>query len=117
MVQNSTALTRLEDSLLKELSSSTGNILENNDLIKTLEETKVRANEITSRMDECQLTKKKITLARNAYRKVSDRGSILYFASSGLANIHYMYEVSLELFLNRFQSQSHITTSRRASLP
>jgi dynein heavy chain len=35
-----------EDSLLRELATSTGNMLDNTELIKTLEETKTKATEV-----------------------------------------------------------------------
>ena len=37
--ESKTLLSRLEDTLLKELSSATGNILDNEELIQTLEDT------------------------------------------------------------------------------
>lgn len=38
----------LEDSLLRELATSTGNMLDNVELIQTLEETKSKASEVSS---------------------------------------------------------------------
>lgn len=43
MSENKSLLKNLEDTLLKELSSATGNILDNQELIDTLENTKVAA--------------------------------------------------------------------------
>ena len=39
----------LEDSLLRELATSTGNMLDNTELISTLEETKTKADEVRLR--------------------------------------------------------------------
>lgn len=44
---NKSLLKQLEDSLLRELSSSTGNMLDNVDLIDTLENTKLKAGEVS----------------------------------------------------------------------
>lgn len=43
---NKNLLKDLEDSLLRELTSSTGNMLDNLDLVQTLEETKSKATEV-----------------------------------------------------------------------
>lgn len=43
---NRNLLQVLEDSLLRELTSSTGNMLDNFDLVQTLEETKTKATEV-----------------------------------------------------------------------
>ena len=96
-------LVSLEDTLLKELSSSSGNILDNEDLVSTLNGTKLKAQDIKGKLDASMITKKEIDSARSLYRPVSKRGSILYFASGGLSSIDAMYEVSLDTFLRQFK--------------
>lgn len=44
--ENKNLLKDLEDSLLRELATSTGNMLDNVDLVQTLEETKSKASEV-----------------------------------------------------------------------
>lgn len=44
--ENKKLLKDLEDSLLRELATSTGNMLDNTELISTLEETKTKADEV-----------------------------------------------------------------------
>ncbi|GMH67856.1 hypothetical protein TrLO_g3024 [Triparma laevis f. longispina] len=102
MSANALMIVQLEDSLLKELSSSSGNILDNEELIATLDETKTKAVEIQGKLEEAQFTKNEINKARDAYKPVSKRGSILYFAASGLSMINSMYEISLDSFLTQF---------------
>lgn len=46
--ENKRLLKDLEDSLLRELATSTGNMLDNVELIQTLEETKTKASEVSS---------------------------------------------------------------------
>ena len=43
---NKRLLKDLEDALLRELATSTGNMLDNEELVQTLEETKVKASEV-----------------------------------------------------------------------
>jgi dynein heavy chain len=103
MTNNSSKLTQLEDLLLKELATSNGNILDNNSLLCTLQETRENALIIKSKLEECQCTKNIIEEVRESYKDVSQRGSSLYFASAGLSAINNMYELSLENFIEQFQ--------------
>lgn len=97
-------IVQLEDTLLRELSSSSGNILDNQDLIATLENTKSKAVEIQGKLEQTKQTKEDIGNARSVYKPVAKRGSILYFAEAGLATINSMYEISLDSFLFVFRT-------------
>lgn len=104
MGENAQLLVTLEDTLLRELSSSQGNILDNSDLIATLENTKSKAEEIKGKLQLAEQTKGDISVARSVYKPVAKRGSILYFAEAGLATINSMYEISLDSFLSVFKA-------------
>ena len=108
-------IVELEDKLLRELSQSTGNILDNDDLIKTLDDTKSTAVEITGKLEQSKFTKDEISKTRLQYTPVAKRGSILYFAESGLAAINSMYEISLDSFLGVFLSALGSANSRPTS--
>lgn len=49
--ENKNLLKDLEDSLLRELATSTGNMLDNVELVHTLEETKSKAMEVSAAQD------------------------------------------------------------------
>jgi dynein heavy chain, axonemal len=49
MSVNKKLLKDLEDALLRELANSTGNMLDNVELISTLEETKSKADEVNEK--------------------------------------------------------------------
>jgi dynein heavy chain len=103
MSANSALLLRLEDVLLKELSSSTGDILENEQLIATLNETKTKATDIAGKLEQAKFTEVEIQKARAQYRPPAKRGSILFFTMAGMATISKMYTISLESFLTVFR--------------
>ncbi len=46
--ENKRLLKDLEDTLLRELATSTGNMLDNAELVQTLEETKTKASEVNT---------------------------------------------------------------------
>jgi dynein heavy chain, axonemal len=103
MSENQTKRKELEESLLKELTSAKGDILENIELVATLEETKTKSVEITAAIENAKITKAEIEKDRSAYQPAALRGSILFFAMSGLSAISAMYEYSLSNYLRVFR--------------
>jgi len=55
------------------------------ELVATLEETKTRSVEISKAIENAEVTKADIDKARSAYKPASLRGSIIFFAMSGLS--------------------------------
>lgn len=87
-----------EARILKLLFESEGNILDHEDLINTLNESKVTSAETTKRLVEAELTEQKITVARSKYIPVAARGSVMYFVVANMAEIDPMYQFSLKYF-------------------
>ncbi|KAH8862654.1 Dynein heavy chain 6, axonemal [Schistosoma japonicum] len=106
-------LKETENRILKLLFESEGNILDNEDLINTLNESKIKSSEITKRLTEATITEQKITLARSKYLPIASRGSVMYFVITTLADIDPMYQFSLKYFKNLFNST--IQNSPKAS--
>ncbi|KAL2608324.1 hypothetical protein R1flu_026897 [Riccia fluitans] len=100
---NKALLKQLEDTLLRELSNATGNILDNIDLVTTLENTKAKATEIFSKLAMARETTKEIETLRGRYFPAAKRGAILFFVLSCLSAINNMYEYSLGSFMEVFQ--------------
>ena len=99
VAQLSETLKELEDVLLYELANATGNILDNTELISTLEKTKTKAVEIGDKLVEARATGEEIDIACASYRPVAKRGSILFFVMAALSTLDNMYEVSLALYM------------------
>lgn len=102
MSANKALLKELEDSLLRELANSTGSMLDNAALIKTLEETKSKAVEISQKLIAANQTSEMVEQSRDVYRPVAKCGAILYFVLAGLSAVNPMYEYSLNAFLSVF---------------
>ncbi|KAI9102678.1 dynein heavy chain and region D6 of dynein motor-domain-containing protein [Phlyctochytrium arcticum] len=107
MSQNKTLLKDLEDTLLRELASSTGLMLDNVELIRTLEETKSKATEIGQKLVLANQTSAEVEISRNAYRPAAKCGAVLFFVLAGLSTINSMYEYSLAAFLEVFSLSLH----------
>ncbi|KAH0502213.1 Dynein heavy chain 10, axonemal [Microtus ochrogaster] len=106
--ENKNLLKDLEDSLLRELATSTGNMLDNVELVHTLEETKSKATEVgtsvqvSEKLKLAEKTALDIDRLRDGYRPAARRGAILFFVLSEMALVNSMYQYSLIAFLEVF---------------
>ncbi|XP_052746778.1 dynein axonemal heavy chain 6 [Bicyclus anynana] len=91
-------LLEIEDKILRLLYASSGNILDDEELIETLNESKETSEIINARLLETEATEISISAAREKYRTVATRGAVLYFAVAQLADIDPMYQFSLKYF-------------------
>jgi dynein heavy chain len=87
MSLNKTLLKDLEDTLLRELASSTGLMLDNVELIRTLEETKSKATEIAQKLVLANQTSAEVEVSRDAYSPVARCGAILFFLLAELSGM------------------------------
>uniref|UniRef100_A0A8C2GSU6 Dynein, axonemal, heavy chain 6 n=1 Tax=Cyprinus carpio TaxID=7962 RepID=A0A8C2GSU6_CYPCA len=114
-------LKAIEDRILKLLFTSEGNILDNEELVQTLQESKVTSQAIKSRLVEAETTEEMINAAREKYRPVATRGSIMYFVIASLSEIDPMYQFSLKYFKQLFNntiesSEKHRDLSMRLQI-
>ena len=103
--QNAAMLAELKDLqmlILKMLQECEGEILDNEELIETLEKSKVKSAEINAAVAEAKETEVVIDETRNRYRPVAFRGSILFFCVAELAQVDPMYQYSLQWFMSLF---------------
>ncbi|BFZ17590.1 hypothetical protein BsWGS_20629 [Bradybaena similaris] len=99
---NKKQLKEIEDKILEVLSSSQGNILEDETAIKVLSSSKVLSEEISAKQEIAMATEQEIDETRNGYRPVAVHSSILFFCISDMANIEPMYQYSLTWFINLY---------------
>ncbi|XP_023576433.1 dynein heavy chain 10, axonemal [Octodon degus] len=100
--ENKNLLKDLEDSLLRELATSMGNMLDNAELVQTLEDTKSKATEVSEKLKLAERTAQDIDRLRDGYRPAARRGAILFFVLSEMALVNSMYQYSLIAFLEVF---------------
>ena len=91
-------LQEIEDKILQMLAESSGDILDDEELIDSLAASKTTSAAIGTRMREAEVTTKEIDDTRELYRPVATRGSILYFVIADMAMVDTMYQYSLPAF-------------------
>ncbi len=98
LADDNTALSDIETRILRLLHDSTGNILDDEELIQTLSASRTTAAAIGTRMEQSERTVAVIDGMREEYRPVAQHGSLLFFAVAELANVESMYQYSLLYF-------------------
>jgi dynein heavy chain len=86
VIQNSkmnNQLKNIEDDILRLLATSEGDVLEDDKLVDTITASKKIAEEIAEKKEAAAVTEEKIDAARESYRTVAYRASILFFLHSG----------------------------------
>lgn len=102
--ENKKQLKLIEDKILEVLSSSQGNILEDETAIQILSSSKTLSEEISAKQAIAEETQAKIESTRLGYLPVAEHSSILFFCISDLANIDPMYQYSLNWFINLYNN-------------
>jgi dynein heavy chain, axonemal len=92
-------LKKLEDGLLQQLADATGDILENIELIESLEHSKALSTEINQKVEIAKVTEIAINEASEAYRPAASRGALVFFMMNELTRIHSYYKFSLDSFI------------------
>ncbi|RZF38562.1 hypothetical protein LSTR_LSTR006157 [Laodelphax striatellus] len=102
--ENKRMLKEIEDRILEILSTSEGNILEDEEGVNVLSSSKILANEINEKQAAAEITEKSIDVIRHAYVPIAVHSTILFFSITNLANIDPMYQYSLVWFVNLFKA-------------
>ena len=93
-------LAELETLLLEKLASAEGDILDDVDLILSLEDAKKSADEVKRNAVIARDAQVKVDQTSEYYRPVASRGSLLFFLLMDLAKMHSFYKFSLDSFVS-----------------
>ncbi len=99
---NKNKLIELEDQILKLLNETKGSLLDNVELVDTLEVSKQTSKEVTESVQVAEQNEIKIDAAREGYRPSAQRAAILFFVLNDLGKVDPMYQFSLDAYISLF---------------
>jgi dynein heavy chain len=115
VTNNKKELKKLDESLLKKLTTCSSNLLDDPELVDILNNTKTQAKEMQVKLSDADVKTKEINEKRLTYKPVSIRGSVLYFCMIEIAQVNWMYNSSLTQFLDLYHMS--IDNAPKATLP
>ncbi len=96
-------ISKLEDFLLEQLASSQGNILENKELLASLNDTKDKSASIAASLKESSALQDSLEVEGNVYLPVAEFASTMFFTITDLTKLNNMYRISLSAFHRLFE--------------
>ncbi|XP_034551682.1 dynein heavy chain 2, axonemal-like [Notolabrus celidotus] len=96
------SLQDLEDEILRLLNEATGSLLDDLQLVNTLQASKVTSTEVSEQLESSEQTEIEIDSAREAYRPCAQRASILFCVLNDMGRIDPMYQFSLDAYIELF---------------
>lgn len=100
-------LRTLEKLLLQALNESTGNILDDDKVISTLETLKREAAEITYKVEETDIIMREVEQVTAEYLPLAQACSSVFFILEQLNSVNHFYQFSLQFFLDIFDYVLH----------
>ncbi|KAJ8980779.1 hypothetical protein NQ317_013625 [Molorchus minor] len=95
------ALKEIEDKILEVLSSSQGNILEDETAVQILSSSKVLSNDIAAKQASAEITEKQIDQARMEYTPIAVHSTILFFTTGQILMSVDLEEVVTSILTGR----------------
>ncbi|KAJ3107335.1 Cytoplasmic dynein 1 heavy chain 1, partial [Phlyctochytrium bullatum] len=100
-------LRHLEKSLLQALNDSKGNILDDDNVISTLEKLKQEAAEVMKKVEDTDIVMQEVDSVTATYTPLAQACSSIFFCLEQLGLLNHFYQFSLDFFIDIFQYLLH----------
>jgi len=110
-------LAHLEALLLEKLANAEGDILDDTELILSLEDAKKTADEVKDKVIFATETEARIAETMEFYRPTGKRGALLFFLLCDLSKMHTFYKYSLDSFVMVVTRSVNSVTLRKPKEP
>ncbi|XP_076442165.1 cytoplasmic dynein 1 heavy chain 1-like isoform X5 [Babylonia areolata] len=107
-------LRHLEKSLLQSLNDAKGNILDDDSILSHLETLKHEAAEVAKKVEETDVVMAEVETTSQQYIPLAQSCSSIYFTLEALQQVHFLYQYSLQFFLEIFHAA--LNTQRLGSM-
>ncbi|KAL0047749.1 hypothetical protein WJX82_010930, partial [Trebouxia sp. C0006] len=104
-------LAALDTQVLQSLATSKGSLLDNQELLESLNQAKAKAATINASLQESRNVQNSLSEQREVYRPLAARGASIFFAMRDLQTMNTMYHFSLAVFLALFSKALQSSTS------
>ncbi|XP_060838419.1 cytoplasmic dynein 2 heavy chain 1 [Rhopalosiphum padi] len=94
----------LQENVLKDLAGAQGNILENQELLNSLDSIKTNSTEISKSLDDSLKVQSKLEFECQVYKPFSSYASKIYFALKDFFIFNRFCQISMATFVKLFQS-------------
>lgn len=101
--ENNKIKKELEDKILNQIAGASSNLLEDDELIKTLDQSKAQYIQIERQLADMMVNIKNINVVRDNFKPVAKRVARYFFCLSDMSNIDPMYQYSLKWYEMIFQ--------------
>ena len=117
IAQATAKVSETEERVLSELSSAGDNLLDNEELIATLQASQAISLQAEEELEQGRRSDKRVRALRMEYVPVARRAATLYFTIVSLSKLDPMYQFSLQWFTRLFQVALERTTVSKRKLP
>jgi dynein heavy chain len=106
---------KLKTYKLRLLNETKGSLLDNVELVDTLELSKQTSKDVTESLQNAETTEIRIDALREGYRPSATRASILFFVLNDLGKVDPMYQFALDSYIELFELS--IEKSQKSNKP
>jgi dynein heavy chain 1 len=93
-------LRELEKNLLDAINNAEGSILDSEVVISKLEKLKTEASRVNDEMEKSNEVLAEVESVTGSYLRLAQTASRIFFAILGLGSVHYLYQYSLNFYMN-----------------